>query len=581
MGTYNNKEGNEECFDCPLGRYCLKTGMKEGKACPPGRFGNSTKAYECSNCGPGQYQDEEGQAKCKSCPAGSFNKATYGGKVLSDVCSPCAAGRYNSVAGNEKCTDCPPGSYCDKEGMSQYRECQVGSFSNDPLSTTCQPCVNGTYQPQTGFAFCYQCPMGKFNNITGADSPVNSSCHACPVGRYSDVEGMSECRECTKGEYQDETGMSECKQCAEGESDGGVVTSKPGSDSHADCVQHAARSLDLVQLVRNYAVDWWVTFVVAAVFMALAASMTYMREQYPDDLANYSRLEAMCHSFFPGFNFGASVFLLMLTGKDFPAIFASMVLARSLHFAGGVVVISCLFLSDSLVEKCGMEGLFSRLRDKINRDFARDNAYMIECVALFSLCDVTMLQFMPWSKSKFYVLSEGYVTPSFMLFCLVLKSVDTLITVSCEIAFLREADADDQTRAFYILNVVFGVVTIAADMLIVCLRGAILGNYMEHGEADVTDQTPKIEKVDKMAIETGDKAQEQQREGNSSEDCVSGSPPSTDDRTDGGMSFEILYPEAPASDDAFYVSNPMLEGGDQSGQAHCEDHEDGSDDAPK
>ena len=65
---------------------------------------------------------------------------------------------------------------------------------------------------------------------------MNSSCHACPVGRYSDAEGMSECRECTSGEYQDETGMSECKQCAGGESDGGVVTSKPGSVSHADCV---------------------------------------------------------------------------------------------------------------------------------------------------------------------------------------------------------------------------------------------------------------------------------------------------------------------------------------------------------
>ena len=110
-----------------------------------------------------------------------------------------------------------------------------------------------------------------------------------------------------------------------------------------------------------------------------------------------------------------------------------------------------------------------------------------------------------------------------------------------------------------------------ADIIILSFRATSLREYMDHGKSD---ETPKKTK-------TEGEAQEQQREGNSSEDCVSGSPPSTDDRTDGGMSFDILYPEAPASDDAFYVSNPMLEGGDQSGQAHCEDHEDGSDDAPQ
>lgn len=112
----------------------------------------------------------------------------------------------------------------------------------------------------------------------------------------------------------------------------------------------------------------------------------------------------------------------------------------------------------------------------------------MECVSLLSLCDVTMLQYMPWKKADFYMISEGWVTARLMMYCLVIKCVDTLITVACEIAYLDTADADAQTESFYSLNVIFGGVTIIADVLVLCLRVNILGT---DGDEDGADGKPE------------------------------------------------------------------------------------------
>jgi hypothetical protein len=306
---------------------------------------------------------------------------------------------------------------------------------------------------------------------------------------YGDATGAEVCKDCSEGYYQDQPGNDTCIKC-KGGGDDTAVTSEAGSTSATDCVvkvyssSSSETSLSIEELIISYGFDWSMTFVVALAFVAMAALVTYYREMDPKGLANYSRLEAFCHSFFPGFNFGASIFLMLLTKRDYPDIYGAMVFARLLHLLGGLLVISCLFMPEATAERAKVSTMIPGVREKVNRAFARENAWLVECICLLSLCDVTMLQYLPWRKAKFYVISEGWVTARLMMYCLVIKCMDTLITVACEIAYLDTADADAQTESFYSLNVVFGGVTIVADVLVLCLRANLLGSSSDDDDND-------------------------------------------------------------------------------------------------
>ena len=95
------------------------------------------------------------------------------------------------------------------------------------------------------------------------------------------------------------------------------------------------------------------TFIIAAVFVAVAGMITYMREKEPERLANYSRLDAVFHSFMSGFSFGADVFLITAVWADSPALAMVMLTARLFHFFGGIVLVASLFAPTDSVERAG------------------------------------------------------------------------------------------------------------------------------------------------------------------------------------------------------------------------------------
>jgi hypothetical protein len=127
-------------------------------------------------------------------------------------------------------------------------------------------------------------------------------------------------------------------------------------------------------------------------------------------------------------------------------------------------------------------------REYLDGEFVRENVYMVEGVALLSLCDVTMLQYLPWKKSRFFVVSDGYPSQSLMQTTLLIKTVESFVTVTCEILYLELYSnvADNplkspEAEALFYMNIVIGVITVVVDLLMLCMRGEILRSVETEG----------------------------------------------------------------------------------------------------
>jgi hypothetical protein len=254
------------------------------------------------------------------------------------------------------------------------------------------------------------------------------------------------------------------------------------------------QSLSLAEVMFAQGLALSGTFIFAAVFVAMAGMITYMRETEPERLANYSRLDAVFHSFMSGFSFGADVFLITSVWADSPALAMVMLAARLFHFFGGIILIASLFAPMDSVKKAGpFLDLFLkdayRMRHLMDSEYASENSWAVESISLFSFCDLTMLQFLPWKKSKFYTMSEGYPSMRFMKASMTIKLCQTLISVICEISYLvlysgsnsssdspKSATEAAQAEALFAMNIIFGVVVVIMDLVVIVVRGEVLSN---------------------------------------------------------------------------------------------------------
>jgi hypothetical protein len=121
------------------------------------------------------------------------------------------------------------------------------------------------------------------------------------------------------------------------------------------------------------------------------------------------------------------------------------------------------------------------LRHLMDEVFVQEYLYIIETTVLLSLCDLSMLQFLPWKKSRFFTLSEGYPSMGFMKICLVIKTVQSIMTAVSEIIFLTKYNAigvltNKGAQALVYLNIIFGVFNVVFSLLVLCMRGEILSN---------------------------------------------------------------------------------------------------------
>ena len=159
------------------------------------------------------------------------------------------------------------------------------------------------------------------------------------------------------------------------------------------------------------------------------------------------------------------------------ALAITTVVSRLIHLVIGTGLVMALYGRMDFVEAAekyisGLQGA----RDCVDEEFCRENVFMVEGVSLLTFFDVSMLQFMPWKKSRFFVLSEGYPTMTMMKICMSVKTIQSLVSVTCETVFLvlNGKRSQGQAQALLGLNIASGILTVLMDILVLCLRGGIL-----------------------------------------------------------------------------------------------------------
>eukprot|EP00817_Percolomonadidae_sp_ATCC50343_P003356 CAMPEP_0117419634 /NCGR_PEP_ID=MMETSP0758-20121206/1153_1 /TAXON_ID=63605 /ORGANISM="Percolomonas cosmopolitus, Strain AE-1 (ATCC 50343)" /LENGTH=2167 /DNA_ID=CAMNT_0005200809 /DNA_START=260 /DNA_END=6763 /DNA_ORIENTATION=- len=268
IGTFQPIEGarnTSNCLDCKEGTYSENTGMEICSKCPPGYSGpsSSTDTSNCYICPPGTYSNYANYTQlCLSCPKGTYSTAS--GAVDINTCISCPAGYYSEVVGatsSSFCVPCPKGTssnfvgaphssfckdcnetqYSDELGLTQCKDCIVGTIpegtakNSSDLCLTCGPgfylyqfnntheckaCPAGYYS-ETDNAIsiqtCEPCPAGTWSSEVGRGSI--SDCNKCPTGTFSvtfPAKNFTACHNCPYREYNDELGQTECKLCPYG-----------------------------------------------------------------------------------------------------------------------------------------------------------------------------------------------------------------------------------------------------------------------------------------------------------------------------------------------------------------------------
>ena len=443
---------------------------------------------ECRQCQNGTYSDLVGSSKCTKCPKGKYSNVT--GLTSADGCIPCKSGKY-SFLGASQCEDCPPGYQCrghDGHGVPDNKivKCLEGKFAMKTGSEQCEKCPSGTFQNKEGQAFCSTCASGKFNPHNGSIRSLD--CLDCPRGTFSPGSGASECIPCIgENTIASSPGMSACEPCDH---------QNIADDTKSECIPRITSTTSAIVEMFNDGSAMGGTFAITVFFVFTAGIVTYYREAYPSKLANYTRFEALYNSFLAGFGFGSSVFLIISISLANPGLGVAMILFRLLHFIGGAALLVVMFGSESFVKEkidTHVEGA-SLVRNHLDPDIIQSHLFVIEMVSFAAMLDVTMFQFMPWKKSRFYVLSEGYPSLGVMKYCLCLKLVELLGIFACEVIYLSSTSIETmEEEALFVLNILFGVVSVFLNLIVVLLRGRILESYEEEKLPHKNDETDEAE----------------------------------------------------------------------------------------
>jgi hypothetical protein len=96
------------------------------------------------------------------------------------------------------------------------------------------------------------------------------------------------------------------------------------------------------------------------------------------------------------------------------------------------------------------------------------------------MCDVTMLQFLPWRRSVFYTESNGYPNFHVMKFVLGIETIQTLVSVSCQMVHLAAyTDVNDPTmlpeaKALFTMNILFAGSSVLFGLVMMVVRNKLL-----------------------------------------------------------------------------------------------------------
>ncbi|KAJ5079071.1 g protein-coupled receptor-related [Anaeramoeba ignava] len=189
-GQYNNITEATSCQDCGYGKYAIST--TECGLCPQGTYNNLARSFckpcssgtyntkegaqNCIGCPSSHYQDETGQTYCKLCPSHS-ESATSGSTSITDCF--CSYGYYGPEGG--PCEKCPEGAICKDIGL-KIPEAEYGywhSSKNPTLFLKCNPTE--------------ACPGGEAEQCNSELGYYGECCSECLNGFYKFGTNCAKC----------------------------------------------------------------------------------------------------------------------------------------------------------------------------------------------------------------------------------------------------------------------------------------------------------------------------------------------------------------------------------------------------
>ena len=96
------------------------------------------------------------------------------------------------------------------------------------------------------------------------------------------------------------------------------------------------------------------------------------------------------------------------------------------------------------------------------------------------MCDVTIVQMMSWKDNEFYKDSKGFPSMSLMKLCLGVKTLQSIVSVICQIAFLvLYNDVNDpmmstQAKILFGLNIFTSMMTVVVSLVMLFMKQMLL-----------------------------------------------------------------------------------------------------------
>merc|ERR1711871_1463922 len=390
------------------------------------------------------------------------------------ACRNCSEGYFAQAEGSEKCFPCPAGSRCNETGLSLYVPCPAGKYNSYSGNNVCLNCTTGTYQPSEGSAICEPCIQGKYLNIEGATE--RSLCQNCPIGKYSNTQGLSECLQCPYGQYQDALGATICKSCKEL---GKIMISNV---DFTGCENDPLlKSKQIYEVIFSKGVALSVSFSVSAAFVFVCGFMQLKREAAQDHIGQISRSQVFLLSALSGFKFGSELFLIFGIWRETQAIAGIMLVGRLLHPLLLIYILCVMFLSENMKDMLTSCVPQAKLwGSHLHMDYTREVLPVLPPVIFVCMSDITLVQMLPWKRSEFYTKSKGFPSASLMQLCLGLKTMQSAVSVVCQVSYLvsnsnlHDPTASPQAKALFGLNIAMSITAVIIGVMMFLLKGSLV-----------------------------------------------------------------------------------------------------------
>ncbi|MED5308659.1 MAG: hypothetical protein VYA95_04860, partial [Candidatus Thermoplasmatota archaeon] len=242
-------------------------------------------------------------------------------------------------------------------------------------------------------------------------------------------------------------------------------------------VNQALLGDSVIQIMFSNGAALYIAFAISAVFTLICGYMQMLREK-ADGVGQVNRFQVVLKSALPGFSFGSEMFLVAGMLYQAPGIAAVMILFRLLHPIIIAYIMVCLFGDVEMTKKVVADS--HKWKDLAHFDFAKANIPAMVGITLLSMCDVTIVQIMSWKENDFYQESKGFPSMSMMKLCLGVETLQSIVSVICQIAFLvLYNDVNDpmmstQAKILFLLNIFASMMTVIVSLVMLFMKQMLL-----------------------------------------------------------------------------------------------------------